>query len=162
MITFNAAEILEMAQGMERDGAEFYRQAAAGAAGAGSSKLLLELAAMEDDHEQVFTAMADELGPADTGQTVFDPEGVGAMYLQALVDGTVFKPPQRPAERLEAMTSIQEILTTAIELEKESILFYMGMKAAGPAGSTQEAIEKIIAEEMGHVSTLQEALKEQD
>jgi len=162
MITFNAAEILEMAQGMERDGAEFYRQAAASTAGVGSSDMLLELAAMEDDHEKTFAALADALPPADSGQTVFDPDGVGAMYLQALVDGTVFKPPQRPAERLEAMDSIQDILTIAIELEKESILFYLGMKAAGPAASTQEIIEKIIAEEMGHVSALQEALKEQD
>ena len=161
MITFNAAEILEMAQGMERDGAEFYRRAAASAAGADSSERLLKLAAMEDDHEKTFAALADALPPADSGQTVFDLEGVGAMYLQALVDGTVFKPPQRPADRLEAMDSIRDILAVAIELEKESILFYMGMKAAGPAAATREAIEKIIAEEMGHVSALQETLKGQ-
>ena len=162
MITFNAAEILEMAQGMERDGAEFYRQAATSAAGVDSGEMLLKLAAMEDDHERTFAALADSLPPADRGQTAFDPEGVGAMYLQALVDGTVFKPPQRPVERLKGMNTVGEILTAAIELEKESILFYMGMKAAGPAASTQDAMEKIIGEEMGHVSVLQEALKEQD
>ena len=56
-IEFNADEILETAERMERNGAEFYRLAAEGDIGSGSKQKLLELAEMEAAHEKAFAAL---------------------------------------------------------------------------------------------------------
>ena len=49
-ITFNADEIFEMAEQIERNGAKFYREAAENASDADVKEMLLSMAAMEDGH----------------------------------------------------------------------------------------------------------------
>ncbi len=51
---FNADEIFEMAEQIEKNGASFYRKSAEAIADTGAKKLLLDLAAMEDEHEKTF------------------------------------------------------------------------------------------------------------
>ena len=87
---FNADEIFEMAEQMERNGENFYKNAAATIDDEAHKKLLLELAAMEVDHEKTFKAMRSDLKAAEKSATVFDPEGEAALYLRALVDTRVF------------------------------------------------------------------------
>jgi len=48
---FNADEIFEMAEQIERNGASFYRKSAESIDDPAEKKLLLDLAAMEDEHE---------------------------------------------------------------------------------------------------------------
>ncbi|HRS71257.1 MAG TPA: ferritin family protein, partial [Anaerohalosphaeraceae bacterium] len=62
-ITFNADEIFEMAEEIERNGAAFYREAAAKASREDIKKMLLDLAAMEEGHEQTFAQMRKKLSP---------------------------------------------------------------------------------------------------
>jgi rubrerythrin len=47
-----------------------------------------------------------------------------------------------------------EILKSAIEAEKDSIVFYLGMKEAVPQNLGRDRIEAIIKEEMGHIQML--------
>ena len=54
---FNADEIFEMAEQMERNGEKFYKDAAATIGDEAHKKLLLNLAAMEVDHEKTFKAL---------------------------------------------------------------------------------------------------------
>jgi len=58
---FSADDVFEMAEQLEKNGAKFYRQAAADVSGDEAKTLLKELAAMEDDHEKTFAAMRAEL-----------------------------------------------------------------------------------------------------
>jgi len=51
---FNADEIFEMAEQIERNGAKFYRRAAEQVTSPDGSELLLNLAVMEDVHEKTF------------------------------------------------------------------------------------------------------------
>ena len=44
-----------------------------------------------------------------------------------------------------------EILKSAIEAEKDSIVFYLGMKEAIPQNLGRDRIEAIIKEEMEHI-----------
>ena len=97
MITFNADEVFEMAEQIERNGAAFYRKAAENFRGLDLSKVLLDLAAMEDDHEREFRAMRLELPPKLRTEEKFDPTGEGALYLHAMVQGEVFDPKAQPA-----------------------------------------------------------------
>ena len=71
---FNADEVFEMAEQIERNGAKFYRAAAKKFPSL--RDVLLELAAMEDDHEKTFAAMRGQLsaGEPAIGEPVFDPD----------------------------------------------------------------------------------------
>jgi len=149
---FNADEIFEMAEQMERNGEKFYKSAAATIDDQAHKKLLLELAAMEVDHEKTFKAMRSDLKAAEKSATVFDPEGEAALYLRALVDTRVF------FEKKVDVSSMEKILKAAIEAEKDSIVFYLGMKNAVPEKFGQDRIEGIIKEEMGHIRLLSREL----
>jgi len=150
MIIFNADEIFEMAEQIERNGAKFYRKAAESIAD--DRDLLLRLAAMEDEHERTFAAMHGQLSDAEKTPLTFDPDNEAALYLQAMADGKVFK--SDPSESLSGNESIQDILKTAIGLEKDSIVFYASMKDVVPKSAGKEKVDAIIKEEIGHIVDL--------
>ena len=54
---FNADDVLAMAEQMEINGGKFYRTAAEATSDRANKEFLLELAAMEDQHEKTFIAM---------------------------------------------------------------------------------------------------------
>ena len=154
---FNADDVFEMAEQMERNGAKFYRYAADYTQDPANKKFLQELAAMEDEHEKIFKAMRAELSAKEKESTVFDPEGEAALYLRALADTRVF------FEKEIDVTSMKKILKSAIEAEKDSIVFYLGMKEAVPEKYGKVRLDNIIKEEMGHVRLLSGKLvKEKD
>lgn len=157
-VQFNADEVFEMAEQIERNGAKFYRKAADGAAGETSREMLLRLAAMEDDHERTFASMRAELSASERKPLVFDPEGETGMYLNAMADGYVFDVRTDPSEQLAGDESVEEVLTTAIGLEKESVVFYHGLKQLVPEAAGQARIEDIINQEMGHIALLSREL----
>ena len=135
---FNADDVFEMAEQMERNGAKFYRNAAEYTQDSANKKFLQELAAMEDEHEKIFKAMRAELSAKEKESTVFDPEGEAALYLRALADTRVF------FEKEIDVTSMKKILKSAIEAEKDSIVFYLGMKEAVPEKYGRAKLDKII------------------
>ena len=161
MMKFSPGEVFEMARQMERNGAAFYRKAAENVGQADMSEALLRLAAMEDDHEKTFASMAGKLTVADRSSSVFDPDGEGALYLRVMMDGKVFDSKDAgPAARLTGEETPQEILQTAIGLENDSILFYLGMKEAVAGDRSKGQVDGIIRQEMGHVADLTKQLAE--
>jgi len=58
--------------------------------------------------------------------TAFDPEGEAALYIRSLADTRVF------FEKKIDTSSMEEILKEAILAEKDSIVFYLGMKEMVP------------------------------
>jgi rubrerythrin len=145
---FNADEVFEMAEQLERNGAKFYRDAAEGEVGQSNKQMLLDLAAMEEAHEKTFKSIRAELTEKEKQATVFDPQGEAALYLRALADTRVF------FEKDIDVTSMREILKSAIDAEKDSIVFYLGMKDAVAENLGKTRIDGIIKEEMGHIKML--------
>ena len=149
---FNANEVFEMAEQMERNGAKLYRDAAETAADPSNKELLTGLSKMEEAHEKIFESMRADLTAAEKASTVFDPSGEASLYLRALVDSRVFFKKEIDG------TSMVEILKSAIEAEKDSIVFYLGMKEAVPENLGRDRIEAIIKEEMEHIRVLSKEL----
>ncbi len=156
-IQFNADEIFEMAEQIERNGARFYRKAAEGSAPAAQA-LFLRLAAMEDEHEKTFAALRAKLSEAEKSAPIFDPEGQAALYLQAVADGHIFDPRSDPAAKLKGKEKPAEILHIALGAERDSIAFYVGLREAVPPRLGRARIEAIIREEMTHVADLSREL----
>ncbi len=142
---FNADEIFEMAEQMERNGAQFYRDAAEKVSDGKSKDLLLRLADMEVEHEETFVEMRKYLSDQDKQSSVFDPEGETVKYLKALVDTRVFF-----KKKIDA-TSMKDIFKEALLAEKDAIVFYLGMKDLVPEERGKRHLENIIKEEMEHI-----------
>lgn len=149
---FSADEIFEMAEQIERNGAMFYRAAADKFSS--MRQLLLDLAAMEDEHEKTFAAMRTQLTGEEQQSDVFDPDGQAQMYLRSFSDGHVFDIKADPVEQLGALETPEDLLKKAIELEKDSIVFYIGLKELVPPKAGKSRVQTIIEEEMRHVAVL--------
>lgn len=149
---FNADEIFEMAEQIERNGAKYYREAAEAVTNEADKKFLIELAVMEDDHEVTFADLRKNLGADEKEAVTFDPEDEAAQYLKALADTRVFY--QKDID----LSSMEGILKGAITAEKDSIVFYLGMKDLVGGTRGKDRIDAIIKEEMKHIKLLSSRL----
>jgi rubrerythrin len=158
----NADEVFEMACHIERNGAKFYRRAALLAGDADARALLDELAAMEEQHERDFTALRERLrkeqpewrSPMTDASAETDP----SLYLRAAAEGHVFDVRSDPADQLTESDSLASILQVAIGLEKDSVVYYVGIKEAMPPKLGREKLDEIIRQEMGHITMLSSQL----
>ena len=155
-VTFNADEVFEMAEQIERNGAKFYRAAAEKVPAV--RQVLIELAVMEDEHEKTFADMRAQLSGREDESMVFDPEGEVQMYLRVIADGEVFNVKAEPAEQFKGKETAEGILEIAIDMEKESIAFYAGLKECVPPKAGRDKIEAIIREEFSHIAILNQKL----
>jgi len=159
---FSADEIFEMAEQIERNGARFYRKMAENISDKSIRELLLDFAAMEDRHERVFASMRADLPDKEREPRVFDPEDEAALYLRALADLRVFNEKAEdgfvlPEDLSESEKGIK-VFREAIKQEKDSIVFYLGMKGLVPENLGREKIDSIIKEEMKHIRLLSNKL----
>lgn len=154
MYSFNADDLLEVAIRIEANGAEFYRKAAGLQANPENRDMLEKLAAMEDQHQVTFEKLREQLSDAEKTPTVFDPENDAARYLASMADTHGGEGSPKAADALTGSESLASILETAIGLEKESVLFYVGMKDLIPPQYGQEKLEAIIKEERRHIAQL--------
>lgn len=152
MYDFNANDILQMAEKIERNGAAFYKECAGNIADPAAVELLEKLAAMEDDHERTFANIRSELSAREKESTTFDPDGDAVLYLKALADTKVF------FEKSIDTSNMEDILKSAITAEKDSIVFYLGMKDLVPADLGTARVDAIIKEEMAHIKLLSNEL----
>ena len=155
---FNAGEVFEMAEQIERNGGKFYRTAAKKFPAV--SKLLLDLAAMEDKHLMTFSNMRSELSGTEVEEPLFDPDGQAQMYLRVMADGHVFDVKTDPVDKLANKDTPEEVLKMAIGLERDSIAFYVGLKEAVSGRAGKDKVEDIIKEEMGHIVILNQNLQD--
>jgi rubrerythrin len=81
------------------------------------------------------------------------------LYLQAIANGHIFDLKKDPGEQLKDKESAEDILKYAIEAEKDSIIFYLGLKNFVPAGAGKDKVDEIIEEEMGHIAELSQRLE---
>lgn len=154
---FNADEVFEMAEQIERNGAKFYRAAAEKFAG--MAPVFLDLARMEDEHIKTFAAMHAELSGSEFDPPVFDPDGEAQMYLRAMADGHVFDLKTDPAQQVADKKTPEDVLKMAMQAERDSIAFYVGLKESVPQKAGKDKVEAIIREEMGHMAILNEKLQ---
>ena len=158
-ITFNASEVFEMAEEMERNGAKFYKKAAENASNEQTKKMLLTMANMENKHLITFQKMREELCDKEKEPTVFDPDNQSVLYLQAMADAHGYEGKISPTKELSGNETIKEIIEIALNAEKESVVFYFGLKSMVPVNAGRDKIEAIILEELSHITTLLEQLK---
>ena len=159
-ITFNADEIFEMAEEIEHHGGKFYREAAKNAPDKKTKQMLLGLAVMEDGHLRTFKEMREQLSGQEKGQAVFDPDNEAIMYLQTMADSHGAEGKISPTKRLTGKETIKEILEIALNSEKDSVVFYFGLRSFVSEKAGKDKVEGIIKEEIGHIAVISQKLAE--
>ncbi len=157
-IKFNADEIFLIAEHMERNGMKFYRKAAEKASDKKIKEMLLELAKMETGHLKTFEHMRRYLKIKEKDQTVFDPDNEASLYLATMAYSHGSEGRKSPTEELTGTESIAEILKIALNAEKDSVIYYFGLRSFVPPKAGRDKIEEIIAEEIEHITMLNQKL----
>lgn len=157
---FNANEIFEMAVQIERNGIEFYERASQAFSDEKARKLFQSLARAEIKHEQKFSKMRDAFLTKEARLEPFDPDSDTERYLHAMANGHVFDLSDDPAKLFKGNETIRDILTTALGREKDSIVFYLGLREIVPHSLGKEDVELIMKEEMHHVSIISKYLSQ--
>jgi rubrerythrin len=156
MFVFGTADdVFTMAVRIEENGLAFYDGAAKKTEDENLTKLFEDLAEMEKGHvssfKQLRSALSDSLGEA-----VWDPEGLAQSYLSAAADSHVFTK-EAAQERLKTVNSSDEAFEMALRFEKDSVVFFISMKAALPDEKGKAEIDKLIEAELDHIKMLTKA-----
>jgi rubrerythrin len=157
-IVFNPEEVFEMAVEIERSAARFYRKAAENSHDAKAIEMFLRLSEMEKGHEQTFLEMKKGLAAEDREPAAFDPDSEAAYYLQALAAGHAWEGKVGRVVEFTGYERPEMVYKTAIEAERQSISFYVGIKEFVSSPAAKEKIQAIIREEMAHLVSLTKAV----
>ena len=158
VITYSADEIFEIAEEIERNAAELYREAAEKCSNEETRKLLLDMSAIENEHLETFQSMREKLS-AEDGLSIFDPLARSAEYLQTMADARTWEGRTSPTQDLTGDETARGIIEIALESEKEMVVFYVGLKDMVYFKAGKDKVEEIIIEELKHISALLKMLK---
>jgi rubrerythrin len=159
-VEFNAFEIFEIAIKIERNAVKFYRRAAEVFDNPRIKKIFLELAEWEIKHVEVFETMKKQLSEQSSEMRTFKPENNLLIDAQSMAGLAVFGIRTDPTDELTGNESVVDVLNKAIEKEKDTIVYYTGLKAFIPVRQGRDKIDDIIREEMHHVHILGQSLQE--
>ena len=157
-VTLNAFEVFEIAEQIERNGTNFYIRAAELFDDPDICQMFLKLAEWEKEHELVFAGMKQQLSEQSRQESASEPEDL-LPDPRVMAGLAVFGIRSNPSEELHGRQEKTDIIRRAVEKEKDSIVFYHGLKEFVPAGADKNKIDDIIKEEMRHIVILDQSLK---
>jgi rubrerythrin len=151
MAVFTAAEALEMALQIEKNGEVFYN-AVAGKSDDSEIKTLFEdLAAQEEIHYRIFKKMLGGVGSAPAL-----PAGEYDQYqayMLAALDNALFAGEDKALALAKKATNRETALRAALGFEKDTMLFFYDLREM--VGEADKAsISRVIGEERKHVRRL--------
>ncbi len=155
-IAFSGSELVNIAIGIEKRGIAFYDAITKSTKNATARDVFQNLANMEREHVQIFQNMLTEAEKYQIPEAYAEKY---AAYLQALVDNAVFTDDFITSEMATKAGSDTKALELAISAEKDSILFYYGMKEI-TLQRAQLTVNKVLAEEKLHLRQLSKLKKE--
>jgi rubrerythrin len=155
--TFSLSEVFRMAEEIERNGYQFYQEAAQATKNPDVKKVLANLAEKEKKHEELFADLRKEQCTASDMHLV-DPDGEVELYIRSMAYGHVFNLDKDISELLTSIQSPRSILQLAITFEKDTIVFFTALKRA-VTDINKDKVDRLIQEEISHIHELQDTLK---
>lgn len=145
---FSVAELINVAIREEQTGATYYRALAEAAESEELHDFALEVAEMEDEHEQKFKDLRERVGDYEP---VGDYEDEYTDYMEYMCRGRIFPADREGQELARQQESEQQAIETAMEMERNTLLFYHELLPFVPE-EDRELLDDIIAEERQHVT----------
>ena len=152
---FNADEVFTIGIEIEKNGKKYYDTAAAITDDEDLKKFFLELAHWENIHVSTFEKLKSELKEGGNDETIFDPSNEMHLYLKAAADSHIFRKTLDIEGIAKSCQNPLDILKTALQFEKDSVVLYSSMISMVPENLGKSKVQKMIDEELKHVSIIQ-------
>lgn len=144
MAKYSISEVIEQAVQTEKLGAEFYaKMAQKFEKDKGLKRLFRTLEAKEHLHEQTFADMKKRI--KDDGAEGWEEV---SQYLRAIVDSAFFLGQGKALGSLKNVKTVLNAVDYALAFEKETLLYYMGIRDSLKA---KKILNEIIKEESSHI-----------
>jgi rubrerythrin len=155
MIPYSLNEIVEFAVQIEHDGYAFYNEAIKHKGlDTKALNLLTLLRDQELEHEKTFLALRDN---EDIKNVVLSGDWeVVAAYLKYIVEARIFDDENSAIQLAIRAKDAKNVVEYAIQFEKDTLLFFHTIKDVITIPKAQDALAKIIQEEISHVLKLTE------
>ncbi len=156
----NAYRVLNLAQSIEENAVGFYEKTAGLYNSGKTGSLFVKLADMEKEHKRKYAAMQASLEDSHEQQSDENFLNNMELYLKAVFDSQSLEGSQFAGVLLRGDESLEEILMIAMDLEKETILFYLGLRDLVPTDKDKQVVDAIIEEEKSHIVILAGELRQ--
>jgi len=147
---FASSEVLEIGIQIEKNGRDFYATMAVQTKNAKAGEIFKFLAGEEEKHIKVFQGILDKLEK-------YQPQGLDAddyyAYMNAIASESVFTQKDKGKEIARGIKNDKDAINMGIGAEKDSIVFYEGIKKVVP-GYGQKIVDEVIVQEQDHLRQL--------
>jgi rubrerythrin len=152
---FAASEIVEIGIQIEKNGRDFYNAVCRKAKHPSAAEAFRFLSGEEEKHIRLFTEILEKTEKYEPPQVYADEYFA---YMNALAGEYVFTQKDKGEEVANRAKTDKEAVDMGIGFEKDSIIFYEGMKKAVPEYSLS-VVEELIRQEQGHLRQLTDLKK---
>jgi len=149
---FTGAELVQIGIQIEKNGRDFYNTLEGQSNNKKAKDIFRYLAGEEEKHIKVFEKI---LSAYDSFEGAESYPGEFIAYMKSLAQNYVFTRKGKGLEVARQIKDEAEAIDKGIGFEKDSIVFYEGMKKA-VIGANTGAVEQLIAQEQLHLQKLME------
>lgn len=122
--------------------------------------LLINLAQWEKKHKELFASLREQIPSLDQQDSNIDSDDDLSLYLQAMEGLDVFTATEDTTDELTGHERMKDVLKIALGKEKDSIVYFLALKAFVPTETGKRKIDDIIEEEVRHIAILNKSIKE--
>jgi rubrerythrin len=155
-IFFAGSEIVELGIQIEKNGRDFYNILADRSKIQKAKEIFHYLAGEEEKHIATFKKILDSVHKYEPPESY---PGEYFAYMSALASQHIFTQKDKGKEIAQGIKSDKEAVDLGIGFEKDSVLFYVGIKRVVPEYD-HRVIEELIMQEQTHLETLTDLKKE--
>lgn len=152
---FAGSEVVELGIRIEENGRDFYNTLVEQSRNQKIKEIFQYLAGEEEKHITVFQKMLETVDKYEVQESY---PGEYLAYMSTLASEYVFTQKNKGNEIAKDITSDREAVELGIGFEKDSILFFEGMKKVVPEYD-HKVIEGLILEEQSHLRRLSDLKK---
>ena len=154
-IIFAGSEIVELGVQVEKNGRDFYDTLVRRSKHKDVKEIFKYLAGEEEKHIAIFQRILDKLEKYEPPESY---PGEYFAYMNALASDYVFTKKDKGKEIAKNITSDKEAVDMGIGFEKDSILFYEGMRRVVPEYD-HKVLDELIRQEQNHLRQLSDLKK---
>lgn len=139
MIQSRYSELIQFALKNEREASKLYQKYAAIVTSNTTKKLLLEMAAMEREHEKILKNFSHKV-PASSGSSPMDDVHVADFFVQIQINEN---------------STVQDVFTFAIQAEQKAIELYSQLSNLESDSTVKKMFSDLAVQEKGHKNGLE-------
>jgi len=147
---FRGSEIVELGIQIEKNGRDFYSTLVKQSKNQKAKETFKYLAGEEEKHIAIFQNILDSVHKYEPPETY---PGEYFAYMNALASDYVFTQKEKGKEIAKRTRSDKEAINLGIGFEKDSILFYEGMRKVVPPYD-HKIVNELISQEQDHLRQL--------